>query len=143
MRLSEVKPARHVVGDRHVVDERHLIDAPHAPSAFSPLGVVFVVLWSSAWIAGKVGLPYAGPFTLLLIRFSAAGAVLLAVALASGAPWPERLGLSAGLIGVVLDISVHQVKCFRISCSWARLAGQRASHTPAQEQTFVSSFIAA
>jgi drug/metabolite transporter (DMT)-like permease len=59
--------------------------------AFSSLGVLFVVLWSSAWIAGKVGLPYAGPFTLLLIRFSVAGAILLLVALASGAPWPERL----------------------------------------------------
>jgi drug/metabolite transporter (DMT)-like permease len=59
--------------------------------AFSSLGIVFVVLWSSAWIAGKVGLPYAGPFTLLLIRFSVAGAVLLLVALATGAPWPDRL----------------------------------------------------
>src|SRR5262245_12445125 len=59
--------------------------------AFSSLGLVFVVLWSSAWIAGKVGLPYAGPFTLLVIRFSVAGAVLLAVALATSAPWPDRL----------------------------------------------------
>jgi drug/metabolite transporter (DMT)-like permease len=50
-----------------------------------------VVLWSSAWIAGKIGLPYAGPFTLLLIRFGAAAAVLLLVALASGAPWPDKL----------------------------------------------------
>src|SRR5215831_11086348 len=58
---------------------------------FSSLGLVFVVLWSSAWIAGKVGLPYAGPFTLLLIRFSVAGAVLLLVAFASGAPWPAKL----------------------------------------------------
>jgi drug/metabolite transporter (DMT)-like permease len=57
---------------------------------FSSLGMVFVVLWSSAWIAGKVGLPYAGPFTLLLIRFSVAGAVLLVAAIASGAPWPAR-----------------------------------------------------
>jgi drug/metabolite transporter (DMT)-like permease len=59
--------------------------------AFSSLGVLFVVLWSSAWIAGKVGLPYAGPFTLLLIRFSVAGAILLVAALASGAPWPVKL----------------------------------------------------
>jgi len=61
------------------------------PSAISSLGALFVVLWSSAWIAAKIGLPYAGPFTLLLIRFGAAGAVLLLVALASGAPWPEKL----------------------------------------------------
>src|SRR5262245_63426473 len=59
--------------------------------AASSLGALFVVLWSSAWIAGKIGLPYAGPFTLLLIRFGAAGAVLLMVVLVSGAPWPDKL----------------------------------------------------
>src|ERR1044072_9472810 len=64
--------------------------ARQAP-AISSLGVLFVVLWSSAWIAGKIGLPYAGPFTLLLIRFAAAGAVMLLIALATGAPWPENL----------------------------------------------------
>ena len=62
---------------------------PRSPT-FSSLGMIFVVLWSSAWIAGKLGLPYAGPFTLLLIRFSVAGAVLLVAALATGAPWPDR-----------------------------------------------------
>src|SRR6185295_17205325 len=61
------------------------------PPALSSLGAVFVVLWSSAWIAGKFGLPYAGPFTLLLIRFAAAGTVMLLIALASGAPWPGKL----------------------------------------------------
>ncbi len=59
--------------------------------AISSIGALFVVLWSSAWIAGKIGLPYAGPFTLLLIRFSVAGAVLLLLALVSGAPWPDKL----------------------------------------------------
>src|SRR5215471_16576550 len=61
------------------------------PTTFSSLGVVFVVLWSTAWIAGKLGLLYAGPFTLLLIRFVVAGAVMLLVALASSAPWPDKL----------------------------------------------------
>ena len=59
--------------------------------AMSSLGVLFVVLWSSAWIAGKISLPYAGPFTLLLIRFASAGVVLLLVALATGAPWPDKV----------------------------------------------------
>ena len=58
---------------------------------FSSQGMLFVVLWSSAWIAGKLGLPYAGPFTLLLIRLAAAGAVMLLIAIATGAPWPTRL----------------------------------------------------
>jgi drug/metabolite transporter (DMT)-like permease len=57
----------------------------------SPLGALFVVLWSSAWIAGKIGLPYAGPFTLLLIRFAVAAAVMLVIALVTQAPWPDKL----------------------------------------------------
>lgn len=65
--------------------------AARPSSALSSLGALFVVLWSSAWIAGKIGLPYAGPFTLLVIRIAAAGAVMLLIALATGAPWPDRL----------------------------------------------------
>src|SRR5262249_11007352 len=73
--------------------------------AISWLGAVFVVLWSSAWIAGKIGLPYAGPFTLLLIRFAIAGAVMLLIALATGAPWPDRLVDYAHLavVGVLIQ----------------------------------------
>jgi drug/metabolite transporter (DMT)-like permease len=67
-----------------------VVTAGRSP-AISSLGLLFVVLWSSAWIAGKFGLPYAGPFTLLLIRFGAAGLVLLVVALATGAAWPNKL----------------------------------------------------
>ncbi len=33
------------------------------------LELLFVVLWSSGFIGAKYGLPYAGPFTLLLIRY--------------------------------------------------------------------------
>jgi drug/metabolite transporter (DMT)-like permease len=66
------------------------ITARHAP-AINSLGMLFVVLWSSAWIAGKVGLPYAGPFTLLLIRFVVAAAVMLLIALATKAPWQDKL----------------------------------------------------
>jgi len=56
----------------------------------SPLGGLFIVLWSSAFIAGKLGLAFAGPFTLLLMRFGVAAAVLLGITLASDAPWPKR-----------------------------------------------------
>lgn len=68
----------------------HTITARQAP-AINSLGLLFVVLWSSAWIAGKVGLPYAGPFTLLLIRFVVAAAVMLLIALATKAPWPDKV----------------------------------------------------
>ena len=54
------------------------------------LGAVFIVLWSTAWIAGKIGLEFTGPLTLLEIRFSAAALVMLLVALLTGARWPRR-----------------------------------------------------
>jgi len=61
--------------------------APFGPQA---LGAMFIVLWSSAWIAGKIGLEFTGPLTLLVIRFTAAALVMLLVALLTGAPWPRR-----------------------------------------------------
>ena len=62
-------------------------------SVFGPssLAGLFIVLFSTGWIAGKIGLLSAGPLTLLLIRFGAAALVLLAVAVLTGAPWPRRL----------------------------------------------------
>lgn len=63
-----------------------------APSvATSPLlwPTVFILLWSSGYVAGKVGLPYAGPYTLIFLRFSVAAAILLIVSLLTRAPWPS------------------------------------------------------
>lgn len=40
------------------------------------LGVAFSLIWSSAFIAGKVGLQFCGPLTLLSLRFLSAGAVI-------------------------------------------------------------------
>ena len=56
----------------------------------SLLGAVFVVLWGSAWIAGKFALHSTGPLTLLVIRFGVAGLVLLPIALLTGAKWPRK-----------------------------------------------------
>jgi drug/metabolite transporter (DMT)-like permease len=49
----------------------------------------FVLLWSSAFIAGSVGLRSAPPLLLTLIRFAAAGAILAVAALVTRAPWPR------------------------------------------------------
>jgi drug/metabolite transporter (DMT)-like permease len=51
---------------------------------------LFVVLWSSGFIGAKFGLPYAEPFTFLLIRLSLVATILVTVAFASRAPWPRR-----------------------------------------------------
>lgn len=63
-------------------------DSLALPPASLPL--LFVLLWSSGYPAGKLGLAHAGPLTLLSLRFGLAALLLLAVALVTRAPWPKR-----------------------------------------------------
>lgn len=56
--------------------------------AFAP--ALFVVLWSTGFIAAKFGLPYAPPFTFLLYRFALVAVLMIVVCVATGAQWPER-----------------------------------------------------
>ncbi|WP_209880911.1 DMT family transporter [Azospirillum soli] len=53
------------------------------------LPLSFIILWSSGYIGGAIGLHYAEPFTMTFLRFGTAGILLLIIALAMGAPWPE------------------------------------------------------
>lgn len=66
---------------------------------------MFVVLWSTGFIGAKYGLPYVEPLTFLLIRLGLVAAVLTAVALATGAPWP-RSRAEAGRIALA-GLMVH------------------------------------
>jgi drug/metabolite transporter (DMT)-like permease len=50
--------------------------------------LLFVVLWSTGFIAAKYGLAYAPPLTFLLYRFALVAALMGAVALATHATWP-------------------------------------------------------
>lgn len=72
------------------------------------LPFLFIIMWSSGYVAGKIGLPYAGPFTLILIRFSSAALILLAVAFATKAVWPKSLKEYLHLIVVGLLIQALQ-----------------------------------
>lgn len=51
--------------------------------------ILFVLLWSTGFIGGKLGLPYAEPFTFLLWRYGIVTLLLLTLALATRAPWPS------------------------------------------------------
>ncbi len=53
-------------------------------------GAVFVVLWSTGFIAAKYGLPHATPFAFLFARFCLVTAVMLAVVGIFRVPWPSR-----------------------------------------------------
>lgn len=54
------------------------------------LPVLFVLLWSSAFISAKYGLPHAGPFSFLLTRFIIVFLLFAAIAILLRRPWPRR-----------------------------------------------------
>lgn len=60
---------------------------------------LFVLLWSTGFIGAKLGLPYAEPFTFLIIRFAIVTVLLTAFAAVTRAPWPASWS-EAGHIAV-------------------------------------------
>jgi len=72
------------------------------------LPLLFIAMWSSGYVVGKLAVPYAGPFTLLAIRFGLAAFVLLVVALAVRAPWPANRTQFGHLVVVGLLIQALQ-----------------------------------
>lgn len=72
------------------------------PGPWSVAPAVFVVLWSSAFIAGIPGVRAAPPLLLMFARFAVAGVLLSAYALVRRVPWPRGRALAhvavAGLL---------------------------------------------
>ncbi len=65
---------------------------------------LFVFLWSTGFIGAKYGLPYAEPLSFLLTRYALVIGLMLAIALATRAPWPKdpRQWLHIGVSGVLV-----------------------------------------
>ena len=61
---------------------------------------LFVLLWSSAFVGAKFGLPHAEPMTFLAIRFALVTVLFAIVARALSAPWPSSWR-QAGHIAIV------------------------------------------
>lgn len=53
------------------------------------VALCYILLWSSAFIATKVGVTHSPPLTLLTVRFLVAGVILAALARARGLRWPR------------------------------------------------------
>jgi len=51
--------------------------------------LLFVVLWSTGFIGARLGLPHTEPLTFLFVRYVAVVVLMLAIALATRAPWPQ------------------------------------------------------
>ncbi|HEY1131076.1 MAG TPA: DMT family transporter [Roseateles sp.] len=94
-----------------------------AAVAASSLPLLFIVLWSSGYVAGKLALPHTGPLTLLTLRFGLAAVVLVAVALATGAPWPHRARAWGHLAVVGLLMQVLHFSCIYFALQWGLTAG--------------------
>ncbi len=63
---------------------------------------LFVVIWSTGFIAAKFGLPFAPPLTFLLVRFAAVLLVLVPMVLVMRAPWPAGRVLHIALAGILV-----------------------------------------
>ncbi|MGE3246174.1 MAG: DMT family transporter [Beijerinckiaceae bacterium] len=63
---------------------------------------IFVVLWATGFIGGKLGTPHAEPATFLTLRFGIVVVILTLIAVAMRAPWPKREALLPLAVGGVL-----------------------------------------
>ncbi len=62
--------------------------SPAAPDWGKAAPALFVLLWSTGFIGGKLGLPHAEPLTFLLWRMALVAVMLLALSAWQQAPWP-------------------------------------------------------
>ena len=67
---------------------------------FAP--AIFVVLWSTGWLAARAAMPYSEPLTFLTLRYVLAAVVLAAICSAMSVEWPrERKAIGHALISGV------------------------------------------
>jgi drug/metabolite transporter (DMT)-like permease len=90
------------------------------------LPLLFIGMWSSGYVVGKLAVPDAAPFTLLSLRFGLAALVLLLVALASRAPWPANRKQFGHLVMVGLLIQALQFAGLYTSLKLGVSAGESA-----------------
>ena len=135
-------------------DYRRVVTAPPAGrrGVDSLLAWYFVTVWGSGYLASKIGMQYAAPFTFLTLRFAFGIACMLPIVLIARPPWPasraelghviaagllmhvmnlggshytQYLGVSAGITAVLL--SVQPLLTALIAARWMgeRLAGRQ------------------
>lgn len=75
-----------------------------APLLAAAMPLLFVVLWSTGFIGGKLGLPYAEPLTFLSVRYALVLALMLPLVWLTRAPWPgdARQVVHIGVSGLLV-----------------------------------------
>jgi drug/metabolite transporter (DMT)-like permease len=72
--------------------------------ATAAVPAIFVLLWSSAFIAAVLGTDAAPPLLLTFARFAVAGVLLAVIAAVSGSPWPRgRLLVHVVVTGLLMQ----------------------------------------
>jgi len=67
------------------------------------LKIAFIFLWASAFVAAKLGLSDAGPFSMLAIRFVIVAFIFASIVILFRAKWPKKNQiLHIGLVGILL-----------------------------------------
>jgi drug/metabolite transporter (DMT)-like permease len=101
-----------------------------APLALGAAGfalpLLFIAMWSSGYVVGKLAVPYAAPFTLLTLRFGVGALLLLLIALATRAPWPRDWRALGHLVVVGLLIQALQFSGLYTSLKLGVSAGESA-----------------
>ena len=75
--------------------------ASRAASSPALAGAIFVLLWSSGYIAGKTGLEHAGAFSLLAVRFAGATVAFGLLALGARGAWSPRAIAHSAVVGLL------------------------------------------
>ena len=71
--------------------------------ASAPL--VFVLLWSTGYLSGRILRPYVDPLSFSVLRFTAASCILLVIVFYRSAPWPNRTQdwFHLGVCGILIQ----------------------------------------
>lgn len=67
----------------------------------------FVAIWGSGFIASKIGMQHAAPFTFLALRFALGTACMILVVLAARPAWPRGAALAHVVVAGLLMHAIH------------------------------------
>lgn len=76
-------------------------------SAQAALGLLFVLIWSSGYVAGKIALTHGAAFTLLVLRFAGAALIFALLAIAARAAWPSLRQTAHSVVVGLLSLALQ------------------------------------
>lgn len=87
---------------------------------------LFILMWSSGYVAGRLGLNYVGPYTMIFLRFASAAVIMLIVSLVTRATWPTSWRQYFHLIIVGLLVQAGQFTALYTGMHFGVTAGVSA-----------------